>query len=185
MSGSILRGWVIGVLLCMHSAQAALPAPPLGEVLPAITESTRARMLALVAQGNIPAALEMWKLHTGRQAPKVLRTMQSAYEAINQVAGACTRVAKAIHAGIQELGGKAQFLKFTPPGNAPYLGWEARPGVPQSTIQISDTGVHYAVRFKDRIYDAFTGPEGMLLEHYLKRLIAHGGTPVVQVVEKL
>src|SRR5688500_3193950 len=107
MRGRLLGGWVVGVLLCLHSAQAALPMPPVGEALPSVTESTRARVLALIAQGNLPGAIEMWKLHTGREAPKALRAMQSAYGAANQVAGACTRVARAIHTGIQELGGKA------------------------------------------------------------------------------
>jgi hypothetical protein len=164
---------------------AATPAPPVGEALPAITQTTRARLLVLLAQGNIPGAIEMWKLHTGREAPKVLRAMQAAYGAANQVAGACVRVARDVHAGFRELGGKAQYLKFTPPGNTPYLGWEMKAGVPKSTIQLSDTGMHCAVQFKDRIYDAFTGPQGMLVDDYLKRLIAHGGTPVKQVVESL
>lgn len=187
LAGVMLRVWAVGVLFSLSPAQvdAAVPAPPAVEAIPAVTESTRARMLALLAQGNTAGAIEMWKVHTGREAPKALRAMQAAYGAANQVAGACIRVAKAIHSGFHELGGKAQYLKFTPRGDVPFLGWETKAGIPQSTIQISATGVHYAVRFKDRVYDAFTGPEGMLLEHYLKRLVAHGGTPLAHSVESL
>jgi hypothetical protein len=73
----------------------------------------------------------------------------------------------------------------TTPGKAPYLGWEMRAGQPKSTIQISDMGTHYAVMMKDKVYDAFTGPEGMVLGEYLKRLVAHGGGPRWEMVGSL
>ncbi|MDY7228513.1 hypothetical protein [Hyalangium rubrum] len=86
----VLWGWALGVLLCLPQAlYAAVPTPPVVEALPAVTESTRARMLALLAQGNVPGAIEMWKVHTGREVPKALRAMQNAYGAANQVAGTC------------------------------------------------------------------------------------------------
>ncbi len=60
-----------------------------------------------------------------------------------------------------------------------------RAGDPKSTIQVSDIGRHYAVMLNDKVYDAFTGPEGMLLSEYLKRLMSHGGVPRWEVVSAL
>jgi hypothetical protein len=39
------------------SVYTALPTPPVAQVLPGITESTRAQVLVLLAQGNFQAAI--------------------------------------------------------------------------------------------------------------------------------
>ncbi len=49
-----------------------------------------------------------------------------------------------------------------------------RAGEPRSTIQISENFVHYAVQVENRIYDAFTGPQGLAIAEYTKRLISLG-----------
>lgn len=37
----------------------------------------------------------------------------------------------------------------------------------------------------DKVYDAFTGPEGLVMSEYLKRLVAHGGVPRWEIVSSL
>jgi hypothetical protein len=181
-------GW-LALSAPVGSVQAMVPgamaAPHVLAVIPSVTESTRARILVLLGQGNLRAAIEAWEVHTGRMAPRAAWGMQAAFQKANQVAGACIRVARSLHEGFKSLDLKPQLVRFSPPGRDPRLGWEMQPGVPHSTIQISDTGKHFAVKMGERIYDAFTGPAGMLMDDYLERLHAHGGKPVMQTLERL
>jgi hypothetical protein len=171
--------------LVSHGVSGALPTPPLVQLVPAMTESARARFLVMLGQGSLRSALEAWEVHTGRAAPRAAWAMQSAFQKANQVAGACIRVARSIHEGFKSLGIQPAIVRFKPPNETEWLGWEMNAGVPQSTIQISNTGIHIAVKVGERVYDAFTGPSGMPLEEYLKRLCAHGGQPVMQLLENL
>lgn len=111
--------------------------------------------------------------------------MQSAYSASNRVMGACIHVGRNIFNGFKAFGGDPPYVRFSPPGSPPVLGWEVRAGEPLSTIQVSDIGRHYAVMLNGKVYDAFTGPEGMLLNEYLKRLLAPGGLVRWEVVRSL
>ncbi len=143
-------------------------------------------MLAALARGDIAGAISLWQLHTNRNiVPAALQAMQSAYNVVNRKMGPCIQVARDISSGFKAFGGSPRYVQFMPPGRTPFLGWELRAGEPRSTIQISDTGRHYAVMMNDRVYDAFTGPEGMALSEYLKRLVAHEGVPLWERVSSL
>ncbi len=61
---------------------------------------------------------------------------------------------------------------------------ERRAGEPLSTIQISDNSVHFAVKIKDRVYDAMTGPTGLAVTEYLERQKSPGQLSM-QVVREL
>lgn len=149
-------------------------------------DTVRLKMLAALARGDIAGAISLWQLQTNRSTvPAALQAMQSAYSVANRTMGPCIQVARDISNGFKAFGGSPQYVRFMPPGKPPYLGWEMRAGDPKSTIQISDMGTHYAVMMKDKIYDAFTGPEGMVLSEYLKRLVAHDGVPRWEVVSSL
>ncbi|HYO59318.1 hypothetical protein [Archangium sp.] len=65
------------------------------------------------------------------------------------------------------------------------LGGCAHPLPFGSSTLIATTGKHFAIRLGERIYDAFTGPEGMLLEDYLQRLHSPAGRPLMEIVEML
>jgi hypothetical protein len=135
-------------------------------------------MLAAIARGDIQAAIVLWQAHTGRQdIPGWLRAFQSAFNTINQRAGPCIEVAKGIFEGFRNLGKAPTYLKFTSEGTqrgANLLAFEVRAGEPRSTIQISENFVHYAVQVENRIYDAFTGPRGLAVAEYTKRLFSVG-----------
>lgn len=167
------------------SACTAMPPPPVVQAvltLP-ITETTRARILTLLAAGNLTGAIEAWEVHTGRTASQAVWALSAAFSKANQMAGPCIRVARAVHEGFKTLGLRPQFVRFTPPTEQTrILAWEMQAGVDKSTIQISVTGRHFAVQVEERIYDAFTGPSGMLLNDYLQRLYSPVGRPVMQVV---
>jgi hypothetical protein len=168
------------------TASGALPAPPVARAVPAVAESTRLRFLALLTQGNLRGALEVWETHTGRTAPQAAWSMTAAFDKVNQVAGACMRVARSVHEGFKSLGFQPRFVRFVPPAEGEeLLGWEMQAGVPGSTIQIADNAQHFAVKVGDRIYDAFTGPAGMKLGDYVERLHSPVGRPLVQFVETL
>jgi hypothetical protein len=170
------------------SACAAMPPPPVLQTvltLP-ITETTRARILALLAEGSLTKAIEAWEVHTGRTAPQSVWALSTAFSKANQVAGRCIDVAHSIHDGFRLLGLRPQYLRFSPPPSSKLqvLAWEMQAGVEKSTIQISNNSRHFAVQVGERIYDAFTGPSGMALSDYLRRLHTLEGHPVMQVVVK-
>lgn len=165
----------------------AVPVPPVVELLSAaLPDSIRIKMLGALVRGDIRGAISLWQLHTNRdKAPAALQAMQDAYSVANRAMGPCMQVAKDIFSGFKAFGGSPQYIRFVPPGKVPYLGWEMRGGDPRSTIQVSDLGKHYAVMVNGRIYDAFTGSEGMLLNEYLRRLVTPDGVPLWEVVSRL
>ncbi len=194
LSGLPLKDFAWGVVTgipvaaASASACAAMPPPPVLQTvltLP-ITETTRARILALLAEGSLTKAIEAWEVHTGRMAPQSVWALSTAFSKVNQVAGRCIDVAHSVYDGFRTLGLRPQYVRFSPPSSSKLqvLAWEMQAGVEKSTIQISNNSRHFAVQVGERIYDAFTGPSGMVLNDYLRRLHALEGRPVMQVVVK-
>lgn len=121
----------------------------------------------------------------GRQAPLWLRAFQNAFSTDNQRAGPCVEVAKAIFEGFRRLGAEPSFVRFTAHGSR-FLGFEMRAGKPGSTIQVSELRTHVVVQVKDRLYDAFTGPAGLPVSEYVKRLVTEPGASITpQTVSSL
>jgi hypothetical protein len=177
---------VVGCLLAPGVLHASPPGLPTAALLAMVPDTVRLKMLAALARGDIAGAISLWQLHANRNTvPAALQAMQSAYNVVNRTMGPCKQVARDISNGFKAFGGSPQYIQFKPPGKVPYLAWEMRAGDPKSTLQISDMGKHYAVMMKDKVYDAFTGPEGMVLSEYLKRLVAHDGVPLWEVVSSL
>ncbi|WP_309890855.1 hypothetical protein [Archangium sp.] len=144
-------------------------------------DTLRTRMLASLAQGDVTGAISIWELEMGRQAPQWILLFQSAFSRENQRAGPCIEVARNIAAGFRHLGGKPTLIRFTSRGSD-YLAFEVRAGDPRSTVQLSDRSLHVVVQFRDKIYDAFTGPEGLTMEEYLKRLVTEEGAQITSAV---
>jgi len=177
---------VVSCFLAPGVLHASPPSLPTRALLTTVPDSVRLKMLAALARGDIAGAISLWQLHTNRETvPAALQAMQSAYHVANRVMGPCIQVARDISNGFKTFGGNPQYVRFMPPGRTPFLGWEMRAGEPKSTIQVSDIGRHYAVMMNDKVYDAFTGPDGMVLGEYLKRLVAHGGVPRWEMVSSL
>ena len=163
---------VPGVVL----ASAPLPTP--GIWLAALPDSVRLKMLAAVARGDIAGAISMWQLATNRDTvPPALSALQAAFSLANRVAGPCARVAKDIHQGFQSLGGNPQYLRISSTGGQ-FLSWQNR-------TLISNNNIHFLVEYEGKLYDAFTGPAGMLRTEYLKNLVLRGEALIEQVTEEM
>lgn len=186
---------LMGLLICSSAAASGLANPSLpanqlciaqavslplriNELATHVTESTRAKMLAALARGDIPAAIVAWQANTGRQnIPQWLGNLQAAFQVANQRAGPCKQVAQSIFEGFKQLGKDPNYLHFRTSGThktANLIGFEVRAGEPRSLVQVSNNSTHYAVQVGNRVYDAFTGPAGLEVSEYLKRLLSPG-----------
>ncbi len=160
--------WVWGFMLCLVAMPSG--AGPLGsvkETLLTITESTRAKVVASLARGDIAGAIVMYEAHTGRQAPAWLRNLQGAYSAANQIPGKCQEVARTIHMAFSQLGKSPEYIAFHSKQKNAYIVFDL-PGGKEASV--SRSGYHVAVKLEDMIHDAYTGPLGMKLSDYLARL---------------
>jgi hypothetical protein len=168
-------------------AQVASVPSRLTEAVLQMPDTLRARMLAALARGDLAGAISMWELEMGRSAPKWLQAFQSAFSAENQRAGPCIEVARSVFEGFKRLGANPSYIRFAATGanrTDELIAFELRAGEPHSTIQISNNAVHYAVRVGDRIYDAMTGPTGIAVTDYMKRLLSPGSLSM-QTVSQL
>lgn len=174
------RLMILAALLLCFSAVAQVHSGPLrvAAVTTQIAETTRLKMLVAVGRGDIEGAIVLWQAHTGQQnIPAWFRAFQTAFSAENQKAGPCIDVAKRVFEGFRKLGGEPTYLKFTSEGSqrgANLLGFEMRAGDSRSTVQISENFIHFAVRLENRVYDAFTGPRGLEMGEYMRRLVSPG-----------
>ncbi len=153
----------------------------LSQVVLQMTDTLRAQMLAAIARGDVAGAIALWELETGHQAPLWLRAMQEAFNTANQRAGPCIEVARSIFEGFRHLGANPSYLRFSAQGSR-FLGFEMRAGKPSSTVQVSELRMHLVVQVKDRVYDAFTGPTGLPVSEYLKRLVTEEGATITSQV---
>lgn len=185
-----VRWLVVVVALATTTTLASPPTGTAEQVSRAVLQmpdTLKARMLAALARGDLAGAISMWELETGRDAPKWLQAFQTAFSTDNQRAGPCIQVARGIFEGFKRLGSNPSFIRFTASGTRRgdnLIAFELRAGEPQSTIQISDNAVHYAVQIGDRIYDAMTGPMGLVMTEYMKRLQSPGSL-TMQTVSQL
>jgi hypothetical protein len=180
---TLLLAALIGSLGC------AAASPPAAVTRPAATSATddaahcnlpdslRVKMVAALARGDIATAIGLWQAHHGKPdtIPRALRAFQSAYHASNRRPGACQDVARQLHEGFKFVGGSPQYLRISAsPSSRAYLSWQGRQ-------IISDNRLHFVVHYKDKVYDAFTGPQGMPLKEYLSNLMMDG-KPIIETV---
>jgi hypothetical protein len=177
--------WLVMVVVLGATTTLASPvrgtAESLAQVVLQMPDTLRTRMLASLAQGDLAGAVSMWELEMGRSAPRWLQAFQSAFSSDNRKAGPCIEVARSIATGFRHLGGKPSFIKFTSRGSD-YLAFEVRAGEPLSTVQLSNQSIHVVVQLRNRIYDAFTGPQGLTMDEYLKRLMTEEGARITSTV---
>jgi hypothetical protein len=144
-------------------------------------------MLAAISRGDLAGAIGLWELEMGRSAPRWLLSFQAAFSTDNQRVGPCIKVAQSVYEGFKRLGTNPSYIRFTSQGTqrrANLIAFELRAGEPSSTIQLSDNSTHYAVQVGERIYDAMTGPTGLLVTDYMQRLFSPGSISM-HVVDKL
>lgn len=143
-------------------------------------ESTRARLLAALARGDISAAIVAYEADTGRPAPAWLTNLQTAYNVSSQAVGKCQDVARTIYTAYDRLGQKPEYIAFRTRERVEFLAFDLPNGKSPS---ITHTGYHVAVKIGDTVRDAYTGPLGLKLTDYLARLHAIKGFDW-QIVEK-
>jgi hypothetical protein len=133
-----------------------------------LPDSLRVKMLEALTRGDVIGAIGLWRLHTGREGalPRALQAFQEAFNAANRIAGPCERVARDIHEGFKFLGGTPRYARISST-QGPFLTWQGR-------VLVSDNKLHRAVRYGERIYDAFTGPAGMLESEYRLHMLTLG-----------
>ncbi|WP_224369093.1 papain fold toxin domain-containing protein [Hyalangium versicolor] len=135
-------------------------------------ESTRAKMLAALAQGNVAGAIRAYEVHVGQRAPEWLRALQNAFSAKSQEVGRCQEVARIIHTAYLKLDRAPEFIAIRANNMRQYMSFDATDG---RGMPVTKNGYHAAVKVGDLIYDAFTGPAGMQLRDYFNRLNAPDG----------
>ncbi|HLL83250.1 MAG TPA: hypothetical protein VK420_11385 [Longimicrobium sp.] len=128
-----------------------------------------AQVFKLIVRGEIPQALEYYKLAVGvEQVPRWLLLMQGAFSTANRVAGPCREVADDIYEAFKRLGQSPQIVRIWADGNTTrFLSWQGK-------IMMSNTNTHYAVMNAGRIYDAFTGPQGLAWAEYQALVHSYG-----------
>jgi hypothetical protein len=135
-------------------------------------ESTRAKVLAALARGDVPGAIAAYEVHVGQRAPEWLRALQTAYSAKSQEVGRCQDVARIIHEAYSKLGRAPEFIAIRANANHDFITFDSPGGKVQT---LTRTGYHVVVRAGDIIHDAYTGPAGMKMSDYLARLNAIDG----------
>jgi hypothetical protein len=166
-------------------AQVATTPGQVSQLVLQMPDSLQARMLAAIGRGDIVGAIAMWELRMGRKAPEWLLAFQNAFSTNNQRAGPCVEVARSIFEGFKRLSAKPSYVRFTAQGSR-FLGFEMRAGDPRSTVQVSEMRIHVVVQVEDRFYDAFTGPTGLPVAEYVKRLLTEEGATITsQVIASL
>jgi hypothetical protein len=120
-----------------------------------------AQVFKLIVRGEIPQAIEYYRLAAGvEQVPRWLLLMQGAFSTANRIAGPCREVADDIYEAFKRLGQSPQIVRISATGNPRgFLSWQGK-------VLIADNNHHVAVLNAGRIYDAFTGPTGMLWAEY-------------------
>ncbi|ATB34208.1 hypothetical protein [Melittangium boletus] len=187
-----VRGLFLVIALGTTPVLASPATGPARQVLHAvlqIPDSLRVRMLAALARGDLAGAISLWELETGKNAPQWLLAFQAAFNTTNQRAGPCIQVARDVFEGFKQLGMKPSYVRFSTTVTEwgdDFIAFERRAGEPRSAVQISNNALHFAVQIENRIYDAMTGPTGLIVTDYLKRIHspASGGISM-QLVEQL
>jgi hypothetical protein len=139
-----------------------------------LPDSVRLKIFTAMAKGEMEAVGSAYLTHKGlHDAPQWLRAFQNVYTVANRQMGRCKQVAETIYAAFKEFGAKPEYVKIFSTGkDVEHLSWQSR------TV-MSNNNFHIAVRYGDRVYDAFTGLRGMLEAEYLAAIHAQGTLKVV------
>jgi hypothetical protein len=138
----------------------------------AIAESTRFKLLACLARGDIAGAMAMYETHTGHSPPSWLQNLQVAYDVSSQAINKCQHVARIIHTAFQRLDQTPQYIALRARQGYDFMTFDLATG---KSPTVTNNGYHVAVMLEGKVYDAYTGPLGMKLADYLGRLHAPAG----------
>ncbi|WNG51296.1 hypothetical protein F0U60_49585 [Archangium minus] len=170
----MLRWLLLVTAIVLGGPGSALAGPP---TLPpthlmAVAESTRLKLLACLARGDIAGAMALYEAHTGRVPPSWLQDLQVAFAVSSQAINKCQEVARTIHTAFLRLGQNPQYVALRAKERYDFMTFDLVSG---KSPTVTSNGYHVAVMLEGKVYDAYTGPLGMKLEDYLSRLHAPAG----------
>jgi hypothetical protein len=138
-------------------------------------------MFVALARGDMAATMYYLSTVTGlsvTQQQTIINSLTHLFDEGNQIPGKCGDVAREGLQVLNRIGGytglRPYFLKIVPT-DGEVLGFMVRGG---SVKQVSDNGVHVAVKFAGRVFDAYTGPGGMEEKDYLKHFYTFYGQQI-------
>ncbi|WP_434379899.1 hypothetical protein [Melittangium boletus] len=161
-----------------------MPSTALGHPPAPGDDTLRARLKACLRAGDMTCVVDQYLLlkDLGR-VPDWLVAFQGAFAVANRKAGECEKVARLVHRGLMELGQRPEYLRFTVRGNVRLLGFdELSKGILVKSHQLATAGNHWAVKWEDKVIDAYTGVGGIPLADYLNRLTTAPTSHVVYEV---
>jgi hypothetical protein len=159
----------------LGAARVAMADSALGQ----LPDSVRTKIFTALAVGEVESAVAAYMVHKGlHDAPTWLRAFQTAFNAANRTVGPCQRVAKDIYTAFVRFGARPEYISIRT-RDSRYLVFDLPDG---TSPTISYSGYHVVVRSGDKIYDAFTGPSGMVAADYMGRLQATLGYDLGVVV---
>ncbi|HSP77500.1 MAG TPA: hypothetical protein VLQ93_03160 [Myxococcaceae bacterium] len=139
-------------------------------------------MFAALARGDVAAAMYYLSALTGASISHqqaIINGLTHFFDEGNQIAGRCGDVARGGFQTLSRLGehigSRPYFLKIISTERRLVLGFELGNGV---TRQLADNGVHIAVKFAGRVFDAYTGPGGLDEAEYIRRIFTYTGREI-------
>lgn len=111
--------------------------------VPSIMESTRAKVLAALARGDVVGAISAYEVHVGQRAPEWLRALQTAYSAKSQEVGRCQEVARILHTAYSNLGKTVEFIAIRANNMRQYMAFDSPDG---RGLPVTKNGYHAAVK---------------------------------------
>jgi hypothetical protein len=133
---------------------------------------------AALARGDVATSMYYLATLTGAtvsQQQAIINGLMQFFDEGNQIAGKCGDVARGGFTTLSELGNyiriRPYFFKLIST-DGPILGFQPLDG---KAKQMASNGVHVAVKFAGRIFDAYTGPGGMEESRYLKHVFTYEG----------
>ncbi len=134
--------------------------------------------------GDLTCVMSQYAALQGKdRIPRWLEDFRNAFALANRRAGRCEEVARTIHHALRKLGERPEYLRVSVEGRPKLLGFdEVVNGSLVKNYQVAETGYHVAVKWGDKIIDAYTGPMGLPLEEYLKRLVTHPTAQKVPII---
>jgi RHS repeat-associated protein len=142
-------------------------------------QTVPARVLALIAQGNLAEAAAIAEVAGLGIAPRIQQTI-SALNTLTQrysrTSLQCDKLAQETSALFKSLNANPQIINITDKAGAQFF-------IDNEGVTFAKTGFHQAVRVGNMVYDALTGPAGMEYAQYINKLESYGIYPVVKTIE--
>jgi hypothetical protein len=145
-----------------------------------LIDSLKAKVLAYIAQGNIAEATALASSGGLKIASKLSQLPNTITSIVNRyplASDKCGQAAKNIYNAFQKVGANPQFWRI---GNIKSVSPRIMIGEKYSAYE------HFVVRVGDKVYDAYTGAQGMAVSAYQSMLnTANGGAYTFQQISKL